>query len=187
MLGQFDDFNPEECVVEIGSERGEGSTTWLAKFCIRRKIHFHTIDVDPGVYKGAEKIFTRYKGGFCHAHFGRGEDFLANNSELHIRFAYLDSFDCIPSGLEHEPFIEFYRQKYHDLGMVMTNANSQAVHLIQASLVDMRSASRCAILIDDTWKTDDAWDGKGALAIPYLQTRGFEIRDLDGAQLAVRA
>lgn len=69
----------------------------------------------------------------------------------------------------------------------MTNKNSEISHLIQAALVEIRSAPRCAILIDDTVKKSRSWRGKGALAVPYLKARGFQISDLGGAALAVTA
>lgn len=185
ILEQFNDFQTGEIVVEVGSERGEGSTEWLAGFCASHNIMFWTIDVDPRIFEEAVTLLRPYHD--CIAYNGRAEDFLTDGDAGPIRFAYLDGFDCIPVGFEKEPFVDFHRRRYRELGLSMTNRWSQASHLVQAALVDVRSASRCAILIDDTSKTQRGWHGKGALAMPYLESRGFELSDLGGAGLATRA
>ena len=184
LIQQYGDFKPGECVIEIGSEREEGSTREIARYCSRKRVPFYSVDVDPEVHLGAELILSGYKTST--AHLGRGEDFLVHSLKEQIRFAYLDGHDCIPVGHEAEPYIQFYKEKYKDLGLVLNNEMSQASHLIQAALVDIRSASRCAILIDDTDRTPDGWVGKGALAMPYLASRGYALFDFTGAALAVK-
>lgn len=183
LLADHGDVLPGECVVEIGSERGEGSTAWLADFCHKRAINFYTVDVDPLVHETAVKTVDGYR--CCSAHLGPGEEFLPGLKEK-IRFAYLDAFDCIPAGFEKEPFIDFYTRRYEELGLrAMTNENSARSHLALTRLVVKRAASRCAILIDDTDLTDGGWLGKGRLAAPFLSRKGFLVEDVGGACLAV--
>lgn len=181
VLEQYADVANDECVLEIGSERGEGSTLWLAEFCAERGITFHTVDIDPGVHAMAEAVISRFET--CFAHLGAGEDFLPDKK---IRFAYLDSFDCIPDGYEEADFIADQRSRYKELGLGFGNRASAKSHLAQARLVNEHAASRCAVLIDDTSFTGSRWVGKGSSAMPYLEKQGFELSDLGGAGLATR-
>lgn len=183
ILAQHADVADDECVVEIGSERGEGSTSWLSQFCGERGIFFYTVDIDPGVYDAAKDLVGECAS--CSAYLITGEEFLRTVPKK-IRFAYLDGFDCIPKGLENEEFIEYYRRKYEEMGLTMTNTESAKSHLEQAQLVDAHRASRCTVLIDDTFLEGSKWIGKGAWAMPYLEARGFEVSDLGGAGLARR-
>lgn len=180
---QHSDVADDECVVEVGSERGEGSTSWFSQFCGERGIAFYTVDIDPEVHEGAKALIGACSS--CSAHLISGEEFLGT-IEKKIRFAYLDGFDCIPKGLEKEEFIDYYRKKYKAMGLSMTNGQSAKSHLKQAQLIDQRAASRCAVLIDDTYLEGSRWVGKGSRAMPYLRRRGFKVSDLGGAGLATR-
>lgn len=183
ILEQHSNVAQDECVVEVGSERGEGSTIWLAEHCAGHRITFYTVDIDPAIYKIAQKLVDKFET--CSAHLGSGEDFLAVLDKK-IRFAYLDGFDCIPEGLERADFIKYHRKRYRELGLRMTNRESARSHLAQARLVDENAASCCAVLIDDTFHRKGKWIGKGSLAMPYLEKRGFALSDLGGAGLATR-
>ena len=84
-------FLPSECVVELGSERGEGSTRYFVEFCGGGGIPFYTVDPDRnGGYATALELARTH--AFCMT----GEDFLREvfpSFELRIKFAYLDNFD----------------------------------------------------------------------------------------------
>lgn len=182
VLEEFSDIHDGECVIEIGSERGEGSTKWLSSFCSEREASFHTVDVDPFIYSEARKIVSQHAG--CSAHCMLGEDFLEDLHEQ-VRFAYLDAFDYVTEEIEGQGWVQDQIARYRELGLDMTNAASEISHLEQAKLVVEKAASRCAILVDDTYRDRESWTGKGALAAPYLRELGFEISDLGGAVLAV--
>jgi hypothetical protein len=160
---------PSSVIVEIGSERGEGSTRFLADYAARHRLMFHTADIDPDVHAVAKRLAP------C-AWNTTGAEMLRTISGR-IGVAYLDGFDWIPDGLETEPWIADQRARYHALGHEMTNENSRAEHLEEARLVAERAADRCAVICDDTWH-NGSWDGKGGLAVPHLIQQGFEVVDV---------
>jgi hypothetical protein len=182
VLEQHSNIAEDECVVEIGSERGEGSTFWLSTFCAERDVTFHTVDIDPHIHKNAVSIVSEHPKS--HAHLSSGEDFLAGLDQC-ISFAYLDGFDCIPKGFETAKFVRDCANRYQQIGLHLSNDECEASHLRQAELFVAKAATRCTLLIDDTFLAE-SWSGKGALAMPYLRTQGFVLSDLGGAGLALR-
>jgi hypothetical protein len=177
------DFHAGDAVVEIGAERGEGSTGYLHRFCQKHGIPFYSVDFDPVVAARAEDLTG---ADVC---VGRGEDFLADRfpRDQRIRFAYLDNFDWTPTHLhggEDIDFVVVARERYAELGVTMHNGNCQLAHFAQAVLVDAFSAERCTVLFDDTWTTGVGFDGKGGLAAGYLARRGYTVKPV-GRQAVV--
>lgn len=163
------------CLLEIGSERGEGSTSYLHKLSVKRKVPFFTVDFDPHVHAGAVKIHAQ--GSFNM----KGEDFLSEvfpYMGLSISFAYLDNFDWIWKGMESEYWIEDQAERYSELGSVLNNEESQQAHLQQALLVDKYSSPVCHVLFDDTWRIEGGtFSGKGGLGVPALLELGYNVTD----------
>ena len=73
-------------IVEIGSERGEGSTKYFHQICQEKGYNFYTVDIDPKSYKNAYSIVGE------RAQLNDGKEFLIAFSGK-ISFAYLDNFD----------------------------------------------------------------------------------------------
>jgi hypothetical protein len=157
------------CLIEIGSERGEGSTAFLDAYAKQHGLRFYTADIDPDVYRGAQRI-TRG------ARLAAGTALLKRVGQVSV--AYMDGFDWIPEGLETEGWITDQQRRYQALGRDMNNANCQAEHLAEARLLAERAADRCAVILDDTW-CNGSWSGKGALAVPFLESQGFRVVDTD--------
>lgn len=165
-------------IVEIGGERGEGSTSFLKHFAQRRGVPFHTVDmVNTGMTGEAwlQDVFP------------------ALNER--IAFAYLDNFDWTFETFKNEPWLKQQIADYAKAGIAMTNANSMAVHLEQTQRLLPFAADDCAILFDDTWQLPDGtWTGKGGTAIPWILARGWRILEsvrpspepLDGFALIAR-
>lgn len=154
------------CIVEVGSERGEGSTAWLVAYAHRHRLGFYTADVDPDVHRAAERLT---KG----ARLCTGCELLRRVGTVSV--AYLDGFDWIPDKQHDEPWIQRQRQRYREVGYEMTNENCQREHLAEARLVARKAAGRCVVICDDTYRTGDGWSGKGGLAVPYLEDAGFRV------------
>jgi hypothetical protein len=77
-------YEPGDCILEIGAERGEGSSTFLAKIAVDHGIKLISIDPDPHRahgYTGDELIQAR------------AEDALSNWDGPHPRFVYADGAD----------------------------------------------------------------------------------------------
>lgn len=161
-------------IVEIGSERTEGSTTFLAKFAKSTNRPFYTVDFNKEQYLNALKI-TKGQGAYNMS----GEEFLGNIFPLlnqKIAFAYLDNFDLIT----HDGRDWTQRKGlYKSYGFEMNNTNSKIAHMTQAILVEKYSADTCHILFDDTWIDEDTKDfeGKGAWAIRPLNNSKFQIEN----------
>jgi hypothetical protein len=129
-------------VVEIGADRGEGSTGVLWAFCRQRGIPFYSVDFDPAVAKQAHD-----RSG-AHVWVMRGEDFLVNAfpRDQRIRFAYLDNFDWIPrlQGAEDLDFVREQIDRYAALDVAMTNEACQLAHISRKPSSSTRSAALVA-------------------------------------------
>lgn len=151
-------FRDGDCVVEIGAERGEGSTKYLQVFCKERDIPFFSIDIKPtrlGTLRMSGEVFLKHFKG-------------------NIRFAYLDNYDYIFPEIENAPWIKTQKKQYKRLGYELNNENSKQAHLDQAILVDHNNDSGSRILLDDTY-FDGELTGKGGWAIPLLLGLGYNI------------
>lgn len=169
----IEELAPENgAVIEIGSERTEGSTTFLSNYALENSQSFYTVDFNKEQYLNALKI-TNGKGAYNMT----GEEFLGNIFPLlneKISFAYLDNFDLVTyDGRDWTQRKELYKS----YGFAMNNTNSKIAHMTQAILIEKYAAPKCSILFDDTWideKTKD-YEGKGAWAIRPLKHAGFNI------------
>jgi len=150
-------FKSGEVAVEIGAERGEGSTEYLRQTVPK----LYSIDVMPTI-EGVIKA----KGEDWLTDFPKGEK---------IKFAYLDNFDYIPPGYENQGWIHAQQRDYATIGLEMNNGNSMATHLAQAKLVEANAAPFCEILIDDTFMENGSYSGKGGTAVPWLLDNGYEL------------
>lgn len=167
------------CIVEIGSERGEGSTSYFVEFAKTHGISFYTVDFDPVQYENAKRICEAATvpdsieiKAFCM----KGEDFLTDvfpSINKQIMFLYLDNFDFIYDHLVG--LVDNQIAAYKNLGVTMNNKNSKLVHLKQTQLAEPFFHPHGAVLCDDTFKRKDEWDGKCALAVPYLLSKSWHI------------
>ena len=160
-------------IVEIGSERTEGSTTFLYDFAQRKGLPFYTVDFNRDQYLNALKI-TRGQGAFHMT----GEEFLGNIFPLlnqKVGFAYLDNFDLVTT--DGRDWTE-RKGLYKSYGFEMNNTNSKIAHMTQAVLVEHNAAKNCHILFDDTWINEkNEFEGKGAWAIRPMINSKFTIRN----------
>lgn len=157
-------------ILEIGSERGEGSTLWLFNFAKEAGLNFVTVDLDEGSYNNAREIVG------SSAFLMSGEDFLDGTNLLSpVSFAYLDNFDWIWEQWKDAEWILNAVRHYASRNLVLNNLNSQLAHLRQSMKLLPKLDDTCAILFDDTWQRwDDTYDGKGGAAVPFLLAHGFQ-------------
>ena len=159
-------------IVEIGSERGEGSTLYFKSFS-KDKNNFYTVDFDNTIYKNAKNIVG------ANAYHMTGEKFLEEEYPKlsgKISFAYLDNFDYIFPEIEGRNFIRKQIEQYKEYGVQMNNDNSKLAHLNQAKLIDKYAADACFILFDDTYIDHTGeYSGKGGTAIMWLLENGWKI------------
>jgi hypothetical protein len=161
-------FGPEDCILEIGSEHGEGSTAALAAAAHASKVPFYSIDVDPGVSAGIAHIPGVTP--VC----GAAEDVLAAwPHPERVRFAWLDGYDWPYS---FYPGTAEQVAAYAARGRKITREDSQRSHLDIARLLLKHAGEDSLAAFDDTWLTPaHAWSGKGGTAVPFLLAEGWEI------------
>ena len=187
---QFLDKIEKGVWVEIGVERGEGSTRYFAEFAKTYATKFYGVDAMADQIQRAHKLLEVENKLPDHIELvhALGEEFLEQLSETigddKISLAYLDNFDWdYWLGQQEEPFVAGVKQKYLDvLKTDMTNLNSQLAHLLQAMWLNTMAADNCLVICDDTWyhPIEGIFTGKCSGAIPFLLTQGFEILHTEG-------
>lgn len=175
-IAQQSPLGGERVILEVGSERGEGSTRYLASL----GPPLYSIDVDADSY---EEV-SRYTNVV--AVLGRAENVLADWNRISngapICFAWLDGHDW--------PYPNFapdwMREQYERRGQIFTQEASAESHELIASLIAHWIAPGGIIAIDDTWTTSEGYDGKGRTAVPLLLRNGFHLLQTEPLCVAVR-
>ncbi|MCX7744166.1 MAG: hypothetical protein N2167_06330 [Flavobacteriales bacterium] len=158
-------------IIEIGSQRGTGSTHRLCRFASQNNMHFITVDADENNAKGAAEIIAAVDNHF-EAHHQLGEIFLRNYSKKNIGICYLDAFDLITDWPHKESTIESYKKRNAEF----TNEAAYKMHLDAAQEVWDKVVPGGFICFDDAWKDNQGnWQGKGKTAIPFLLSHGYVI------------
>lgn len=164
------------CALEVGAERGEGSTFFLHSFFARRGVLFYSVDFEKAAWRRARAVV----GGA--AYRMTGEKFLAEvfpRFGMRIIFAYLDNFDWRYRFWDDKTaarIIGKQAQFYRRQGLELNNRNSMRAHLEQAKSVCRFAAPGCVVLFDDTWPlSGGGYDGKGGAAVPHLLGQGFRV------------
>lgn len=147
-------------VVEVGADRGEGSTPYLRSYCKERGIDFISIDIDPERTE-ADVI-------------GDGLLWLGTNDRK-IDFAYLDNYDYIYEEIQGQPWVVDQVNRYRELGLKLHNEASKKAHLNQTLLIHRWSVLGSLIVFDDTWADRAGYHGKGGYAVPWLLQHGWRV------------
>lgn len=155
--------------IEIGSQRGTGSTYKFAKLCQKSGWQFITVDADDATAILAKNIVHQISPQF-EAHNEPGEVFLKNYSKTNIGICYLDAFDIVTDWAHKKETLETYKKR----NMEITNEAAYKMHYDAACNVYQKIVPGGFISFDDVWldKTN-TWQGKGKTAIPFLLSHGF--------------
>jgi hypothetical protein len=167
----------EGCVLEIGGERGEGSTRFLCALAEDRNRSFISIDIDPLITKASQDIVSGCDFALCVN--DSGERYLENWPHEPIGIAYLDNFDCTAKKVESGELplpshIIKQRQRYSELGLEMNNENCEEAHLKQSQGIHKNKSNLSFIVFDDTYP-EAGYSGKGCKAVPWLLGRGWKM------------
>uniref|UniRef100_A0A7S0E7C7 Methyltransferase domain-containing protein n=1 Tax=Hanusia phi TaxID=3032 RepID=A0A7S0E7C7_9CRYP len=164
------------CFIEIGSDRGEGSTKFLSELANRTHRSFFSVDFSPEGYENALSTC-----GSC-AFQDMGERWLehtfpAISNSTRIALAYLDNYDWTYPWTTDMAYKKQQHVDYASSGLKLSNQKSQEIHLKQAVLVERLCSERCFVLFDDTWPSASLkhHSGKGGRALSFLLSHGFEI------------
>ena len=180
--------------VELGVDRGEGSTQFFSQLAKDKGVKFYAVDADMDQITQIQtklKVNDQLPDHVRVVH-STGEEFLKTYNKIDgkISLAYLDNFDWDyelndegNSNGRYETHKANYRNKFKT---EMTNLNSQAAHLLQAVyLVSFNLLTdNCVIICDDTWyiPREGIYSGKCSSAIPYLLANGFQVVDKQGSR-----
>lgn len=187
---QYLDRIDNDSWVEIGVDRGEGSTKFFADLAEKRGSKFYGVDADSGQISAATTNLT--VNGKLPDHItlslSKGEDFLANwkltTPKEKISLMYLDNFDWdYWLGKQEESFVPIQKQHYREkMKVEMLNINSQLTHLVQAMRMLPLMSANSIVVCDDTWyhPNEGIFIGKCSAVIPFLLVNGYSILHQDG-------
>ena len=171
-IGNYLEPSTPGVFVEIGSERGEGSTVWLDALAAERNTKLITVDIS-GKAQGhwADKLpnteFVVQSGSDW------ADNFAHNWTDIAV--LYLDNFDYIWDINEVRSAIQIQMADYADRGTPMTNQACQIEHLKQLMLLYSCLAPDAVVAFDDTYCYNDCWIGKCGPAVVYLLACGWEV------------
>jgi hypothetical protein len=174
-------------LLEIGSERGEGSTAILGSIAHNSNKILHSVDIDKTLISYNTQKHTSNPIKFYNL---KGEDFLDQNNHLKFSIVLLDNFDWNWHPLDTPDWIQNQITDYKNIyNLEMNNLNSQKTHLIQSIKLTNMLADQCIIVCDDTWVLDNQgiYCGKCGAAIPYLLSLGFSINHEPWGVILIRA
>lgn len=166
-------------LVEVGCSReiieGQHSTAQLASFARQHGLIFAGIDLDP---VNIEALRREFGNQGRHWFLGKGEEVLGQWTTP-IAGLYLDAYD-----FWHRSHSEIREKVYRTAyGSEINDAACHRMHLEAARSGSRHLLSGGVLAIDDTWLDSGRWEGKGALAVPWLLEQGWPM--LEAANRAV--
>jgi hypothetical protein len=175
------DFEIEGDLLEIGSDRGDGSTYIFATLAKNLDRKLFSVDVDNDVIDHNREEFDKLPFSLPVEFFNQtGEDFLDENKDLKFSIVLLDNFDWDwnPQSADPDPSIVAQQVKYREqFNLEMTNHQSQFTHLRQAMRLTDMLTDEAMIVCDDTYWAQEygTYTGKCGAVIPYLEILGFSV------------
>jgi hypothetical protein len=195
----MDQIDPAGAWMEIGVDRGEGSTKFFSDHAKARNVKFFGVDADHTQIENAKKNLSNTGQAVINADgsvqmeskdlpehitlvHAKGEEFLTDlektNPDQKFSLVYLDNFDWdYWLGGKEEKWVARYKQHYRDyMNIEMTNMNSQVTHLCQAIKLLPFMTAKSIIVCDDTWfhPEEGIFIGKCSAVIPYLLLNGYQ-------------
>lgn len=166
--------------VEIGVERGEGSTRWFAGKCEK----LTAVDALQSQVDNCKKLLDEAGHTNVTVIKSFGEDWASEYTGDPIDLLYLDNFDW-NYWLDRpvEAFVAGVQETYRtEFGTEMTNINSQYTHLHQMIELLDHMAEKSIVICDDTWfePATGIFVGKCSAVIPFLLLHGYTLVDYHG-------
>ena len=151
--------------VEIGSQRGAGSTFALAKLAKELGMKFVTVDIDKQISDDAELVVKGIDKSFEAVNMD-GVKYLRGCENAFI--VYLDAFDFWHPNHPKERI-----QSYLSRGTKLTDGNCWKMHCNCAKALVKNMPLGGYVCFDDVLTGPPNWKGKGKTAIPLLLKNGF--------------
>jgi len=138
-------------ILEIGMDRGEGSTQTFIDLATSRGVEYVGVDIEP----------KKFAGDNVDVHTMTGEEYLAQNTKK-FSIVYLDNFDWNYWALENSIIKRQSAVYEKHMNTELTNVNSQKSHLLQAIALEPYLTPNATIMCDDTWWEEKymVWMGK---------------------------
>ena len=171
LLGSF----PDDVIVEIGSDRWEGSSAYFADLASTHGMRFISVDLDEDARNRLRKTIAPEHGQLTEFVQADGTQWTAQYQGSKIRVLYLDNFDWDWRTDRQQQMIQDQVQWYQQRGLVMNNVNSQTAHITQMVNLLPHMTDRCVVCVDDTYEYNGVFIGKGGAVVPYLLGQGFNI------------
>jgi hypothetical protein len=165
--------HPDAVVLEIGSDRFEGSTYYFADLAQQHGMKFATVDLDHMAIQRAQRNIPQDWHNNCEFHCAEAVEWTKNTLLENIKVLYLDNFDWDWETTKTSTMIQEQQTWYQRYGLTMSNMNSQISHLIQMANLLPRMSDQCVICVDDTYTYNGVYIGKGGTVVPYLLMHGF--------------
>lgn len=167
----------DEIIIEIGSDRFEGSTYYFADLAQAHQGKFVTVDIDPDarrrIIKSVPGELLAHTEIVCADADQWTASFSARNQR--IKILYLDNFDWDWSTNKTSEMIAQQKTWYADFGIRMNNLNCQTSHIKQMINLMPYMSDRSIVCVDDTYEYNGVYIGKGGAVVPYLMAHGFGI------------
>ena len=171
-IGNFLPANPPGVFVEIGSERGDGSTLWLDQLAGVYQTKLITVDILPAARDQWQQTLLNTEF-VVEPGLPWAQEFA--HSWTDIAVLYLDNFDYIWDIENVRPAILQQMGEYATRGVTMTNQECQKQHLAQLLALYSNLAPQAVVAFDDTYCYNDCWIGKCGPAVVYLLARGWQV------------
>jgi hypothetical protein len=169
-------FRPSEqgVLVEIGSDRGEGSTHWFNSLAAQHRKKLISVDV-------VSKAKSRWQDELTNTEFvvQDGAEWAQQFAQTNVTIdlLYLDNFDYIWDINNVSAAIELQMLEYSQRGVTMTNQQCQVAHLKQLIALHSCLSPTAVVVFDDTYCYNDCWIGKCGAAVVYLLSQGWHVAD----------
>ena len=171
LLGSF----PDDVIVEIGSDRWEGSSAYFADLASTHDMRFISVDLDEDARNRLRKTIAPEHSELTEFVQAEGTQWTAQYQGPKIRVLYLDNFDWDWRTDRQQQMIQDQVQWYQQRGLFMNNVNSQTAHITQMVNLLPHMTVRCVVCVDDTYEYNGVFIGKGGAVVPYLLGQGFNI------------
>ncbi len=168
-------FKENNIIVEIGSDRCEGSTEWFNEYAKSLNVDFYSVDVvDYALKTFSHLLNTKFivtESGSKWAH----EDLPKIDKK--IKVLYLDNYDWLGPMNNLRPHELEQVDEYKNRGVQINNLDCQREHLHQMVGCLPYMDEESLIICDDTPYQEHSgiYIGKNGAVIPYLLSYGYEI------------
>lgn len=164
---------PGEMIVEIGSDRWEGSSSYFADLANTHAMRFVSVDLDAGARERIRRTINPVHSSITEFVQAEGTQWTAQYQGPRIKALYLDNFDWDWSTNKHTEMIKEQKEWYANKGIILTNLNSQTAHVTQMVNLLPYMSRQCVVCVDDTYEYNGVFIGKGGAVVPYLLGQGF--------------